>query len=103
MMSYSFGRCDNRIEAPDFDPTYRAASHFGSTMSNPLKHAPWINRFLQSIPDSIARLLHPGLTEFIRQKEVRPLDACWQTADVSIDLLLIEHSETNLSDPLWHQ
>jgi len=67
-MNYSFGRCDQRLEAPDFDPAYRDASFFGSTAENFLKHAPWINNFMQSIPDSLARLLHPAMTEFIRQK-----------------------------------
>jgi len=70
-MSYSFGRCDNRIEAPDFDPAYRDASFFGSTAENVLKHAPWLNDFMQAIPDSIASRLHPAMTEFIRQKRVR--------------------------------
>jgi hypothetical protein len=69
-MSYSFGRSDNRIEAPDFDPSFRDASFFGSTMSGSLKHAPWLNQFMLAIPESIARGLHPAMTEFIQQKRV---------------------------------
>ena len=75
-MSYSFGRCDKRLEAPDFDPTYRDASHFGSTAENVMKHAPWLNYIMQSLPDSVASLLHPAMTEFIRQKRVWPPKSC---------------------------
>jgi len=67
-VTYSFARCDNRLEAPDFDPSYRDASFFGSTAGAFLKHAPWINDLMQSAPDAIARLLHPGLASFIFQK-----------------------------------
>jgi hypothetical protein len=70
-MNYSFGRCDSRLEAPDFDPSYRDASFFGSTSENLMKHIPWLNDVLQSLPDSIARILHPALTEFIKQKRVK--------------------------------
>lgn len=70
-MTYSFARCDNRLEAADFDPSYRAASHFGSTAQNYLKHAPWVNNLMQSLPDSVAEKIHPAMTEFIRQKRVR--------------------------------
>jgi hypothetical protein len=70
VMTYSFARCDHRLEAPDFDPSYRDASHFGSTAENFMKHAPWLNSFLQSLPDWIAEKMHPGLTEFIKQKRV---------------------------------
>ena len=69
-MNYSFGRCDNRLEAPDFDPSYRDASFFGSTAENLMKHIPWLNDVLQSLPDSLASVLHPALTEFIKQKRV---------------------------------
>lgn len=69
---YSFARCDNRLEAWDFDPTYRAASHFGSTAQNYLKHAPWINQLMQRLPDYVASRLHPAMSEFIKQKRVRP-------------------------------
>jgi hypothetical protein len=70
-MTYSFGKCDKRLEAPDFDPSYRNATFFGSTVSTFMKHLPWINGLVQILPDSIARLLHPALHEFIRLKRVR--------------------------------
>jgi hypothetical protein len=70
-MLYSFGRCDSRLEADDFDPSYRDASYFGSTSENFMKHAPWINDLFLSIPDSVARLLHPAMAAFVEQKMVR--------------------------------
>ena len=74
VMTYSFARCDHRLEAPDFDPSYRDASFFGSTAENFLKHAPWLNNFMQSIPDSMSRLAHPAMASFIEQKRVRLLE-----------------------------
>ncbi|KAH8594870.1 cytochrome P450 [Bisporella sp. PMI_857] len=68
VMLYSFARCDNRLEAPDFDPSYRDASFFGSTAGSFMKHAPWVNNLMQSLPDSVARLLHPAMASFIAQK-----------------------------------
>lgn len=68
VMTYSFARCDHRLEAPDFDPSYRDASFFGSTAENFLKHAPWLNNFMQSIPDSMSHLAHPAMASFIEQK-----------------------------------
>ena len=70
-MTYSFARCDNRLEAEDFDPSYRDASFFGSTAGSFLKHAPWVNNLMQALPDSVARLLHPAMASFIAQKRVQ--------------------------------
>jgi hypothetical protein len=69
-MTCSFARCDDRLEAPDFDPSYRDASFFGSTARIFLKHAPWVNNLMQALPDSVARLLHPAMASFIAQKRV---------------------------------
>ncbi|KAF2435995.1 cytochrome P450 [Tothia fuscella] len=103
VMSYSFGRSDNRIEAPDFDPSYRDASFFGSTMENPLKHAPWINQLFLAIPDSIARLLHPAMTEFIRQKRLKD---CPQNTQKQIESIIagINDSDKSISHAtIFHQ
>ncbi|TAQ87580.1 hypothetical protein B7494_g4085 [Chlorociboria aeruginascens] len=61
VMTYSFARNDNRLEAPDFDPSFRDASFFGSTAGNFMKHAPWLNSVFLGLPDSVVRLLHPAL------------------------------------------
>ena len=67
VMTYS-ARCDNRLEAPDFDPSYHDASFFGSAAGSFLKHAPWVNNLMQALPNSVARLLHPAIASFIAQK-----------------------------------
>lgn len=59
-----------QIEAPDFDPSYRDASFFGSTAGNFMKHAPWVNNLMQSLPNSIAELLHPAMATYVNQKRV---------------------------------
>ena len=67
-MQYAFARSDHRLEAPDFDPTYRDAAFFGSTAGNFMKHAPWLNRVFQALPDWLVRLSHPAMAAFIEQK-----------------------------------
>ncbi|KAE8452045.1 hypothetical protein EG329_002210 [Mollisiaceae sp. DMI_Dod_QoI] len=68
VMAYSFGRCDKRLEAKDFDPSYRDASFFGSTAGSFMKHAPWVNNLMQALPNSIAEMLHPAMASFVAQK-----------------------------------
>lgn len=86
VMMYCFGRCDKRLgksesafyiqhanelpEAEDFDPSYRDASYFGSTAGNFMRHAPWVNNFLQALPMWLAELIHPAMATFIAQKRV---------------------------------
>lgn len=100
-MTYSFARCDNRLEAPDFDPSYRDASFFGSTAGSYLKHAPWVNNLMQALPDSVARLLHPAMASFIAQKRVgsSPFPrALFSPADN-----FIEYTHTNILPNIRHK
>jgi len=60
----------HNAEAPDFDPSYRDASFFGSTAGNYLKHAPWVNNLMQALPNFLAELLHPAMATFVAQKRV---------------------------------
>lgn len=71
VMEYSFARCDHRLEAEDFEPSYRDASFFGSTAGNFLRHAPWVNALSQSLPDWLVEKCHPSLAAFISQKRVQ--------------------------------
>ncbi|KAH7348389.1 cytochrome P450 [Rhexocercosporidium sp. MPI-PUGE-AT-0058] len=68
VMEYCFGRCDNRLEAEDFDPSYRDASFFGSTAGSFMKHAPWVNNLMQALPMWAAASLHPAMASFMAQK-----------------------------------
>ncbi|KAK0125722.1 hypothetical protein ONS95_000277 [Cadophora gregata] len=68
VMQYCFGRCDNRLEAEDFDPSYRDASFFGSTAGSFMKHAPWVNNLMQALPMWAAAALHPAMASFVAQK-----------------------------------
>jgi len=68
VMMYCFGRCDRRLEAEDFDPSYRDASFFGSTAGSFMKHAPWVNNLMQALPMWMAESLHPAMASFVAQK-----------------------------------
>ena len=58
------------LEADDFDALYRDTSFFGATAGSFLKHAPWVNNLMQSLPNSIAEVLHPAMASFVAQKRV---------------------------------
>lgn len=70
---FNRGKSSNCVyitEAEDFDPSYRDASFFGSTAGSFLKHAPWVNNLMQTLPNSIVELLHPAMASFVAQKRV---------------------------------
>jgi hypothetical protein len=58
------------IEAENFDPTYRDAAFFGSTAGNFMKHAPWLNKVFQKLPDGFVAAIHPAMAAFVKQKRV---------------------------------
>lgn len=68
-MQYATGRSNHLLEAPDFDPTYRDATLYGITAATTLKHTPWLNLLLQSLPDWLVRLSHPTMATYIEQRK----------------------------------
>jgi hypothetical protein len=57
-MMYTFGRSYHRLEVPDFDPANHESMHESSKMIVFMKHAIWIFRIVQSLPESL--LAHMG-------------------------------------------
>ncbi|KAI1760614.1 cytochrome P450 [Hypoxylon sp. FL1150] len=67
---YSFGRCNYRLESPDFDPSSRDASLGGIRSIHFMKYFPWINDLAQVLPETIVGRFMPVLSSFLAQKLV---------------------------------
>jgi cytochrome P450 len=58
---YAFGRSDHRLEAPDFDPSFRDAMLQGGKAGHVLKHFTWLMDLLRKLPDSLLLKLSPAM------------------------------------------
>jgi len=70
-MSYAFARCDHRIEAKDFDPSFHDASVVGSTMGHLTKQITWILPLMQVMPDWVTTSLNPDMASYVRLQGVK--------------------------------
>ncbi|KAL0256814.1 hypothetical protein SLS55_007623 [Diplodia seriata] len=58
---YAFGRSDHRLQAPDFDPSFRDAMLQGGKAGHVMKHFPWLMDVLRKLPDSLLLRLSPAM------------------------------------------
>ncbi|KAF2109560.1 cytochrome P450 [Lophiotrema nucula] len=71
VMQYCFGRKDNHIEAPQFDPLFHNTS-FGAAKSIALlKHCSWILSIMLALPESVAVRMGEEVSSSIRLKRER--------------------------------
>lgn len=61
-MAYSF------LESPDFDPSSRNAALAGISSIHFMKHVPWVNDVMKTLPETLAEWLLPVLLSFLRLK-----------------------------------
>ncbi|KAL5409151.1 hypothetical protein PMIN06_004103 [Paraphaeosphaeria minitans] len=54
VMQYCFGRSDQHIEAPDFDPSFHNTSFGAGKAISLLKHLPWLLLIMHALPESVA-------------------------------------------------
>jgi hypothetical protein len=69
-MQYSFARCDHRVEAKDFDPSFHDAWIVGSTMGHFTKQYTWILPLMQSLPDLVTIQLNADMASYIKPQRV---------------------------------
>jgi hypothetical protein len=74
-MEYAFARCDHRIEAPDFDPSFHDASIVGSTMGHMTKQLPWVLPLMQTLPDWVTIKLNSDMASYVKLQKVLLLSA----------------------------
>jgi hypothetical protein len=73
ILQYSFARCFHRLEAPDFDPSYKDASRRGVRMAQIAKHLrflTWIVKALLWLPESITEKMGSTLRMFLIERRV---------------------------------
>jgi hypothetical protein len=74
IMQYSFARCFHRLEAPNFDPSYKDASRRGVRMAQIAKHLrflTWIVKAFLCLPESITEKMGATLRMFLIERRVR--------------------------------
>lgn len=71
-MMYSFGRMYHRLEAPDFDVFNHDSNHEAGKMGFLMKHAIWILRIIQALPEFLLRRLSLDFESLVALKNVRP-------------------------------
>lgn len=69
-MQYAFARCDHRIEAKDFDPSFHDASIVGSTMGHLTKQITWILPLMQAMPDWVTIRLNADMASYVNLQKV---------------------------------
>lgn len=66
VMEYAFARCDHRIEAKDFDPSFHDASIVGSTMGHMTKQLTWVLPLMQTLPDWVTIQLNSDMASYVK-------------------------------------
>jgi len=69
-MMYSFGRMYYRLEAPDFDVTNHELNHEAGKLGFLIKHAIWILRIIQALPEFLLRRLGLAFESMVELKNV---------------------------------
>jgi cytochrome P450 len=70
-MEYAYARCEDRLSAPDFDPSFHDASVAGTVMGHLTKHIPLVLTLMTSLPDSIVVAMSPDMASYFRlQRDV---------------------------------
>ena len=70
-MKYAFARDDNRVGAPDFDPSFKEAGESGARLGHLIKQMPWILTVMKVLPDRVQTFLNPAMASYIKLNKVR--------------------------------
>ncbi|KAF2802219.1 cytochrome P450 [Mytilinidion resinicola] len=60
-MEYAFGRSDHRMNAPDFDPSFKIAGEIGAKLGHFIKQFPWILALMKVLPDKAHTIAYPEM------------------------------------------
>lgn len=70
IMMYSFGRMCHRLEAPDFDVANHESNHEAGKLAFLMKHAIWILRIIQALPEFLLKRLSLAFESMVELKNV---------------------------------
>jgi hypothetical protein len=91
-MQYAFARCDHRIEAPDFDPSFHDASIVGSTMGHMTKQLTWVLPIMQTLPDWVTIKLNSDMASYVTLQRV---PSSSYSGNFYINMSILGHLQTN--------
>ncbi|KIN05428.1 hypothetical protein OIDMADRAFT_101996 [Oidiodendron maius Zn] len=91
VMQYSFARCDHRLEAKDFDPSFHDASIVGSTMGHLTKQLTWILPLMQAMPDWMTVRLNSDMASYDIQNQIAQIQSPSFTAHKDLTHSTIFH------------
>ncbi|KEF50944.1 uncharacterized protein A1O9_13006 [Exophiala aquamarina CBS 119918] len=66
VMEYAFARSDNRLLAPDFDPSFKKAGEAGAKLGHFVKQMPWVLTVMKLLPDSVQTTFNPMMASYIK-------------------------------------
>lgn len=69
-MKYAFARDENRIEAADFDPSFKLAGETAARLGHLIKQLPWMLDIMQLLPDWIQTAMEPDMAVYIKLQKV---------------------------------
>ncbi|KAG6008146.1 hypothetical protein E4U21_004903 [Claviceps maximensis] len=61
VQQYAFGKSEHRLQAPDFDPSFRDAMLQGGKAGHVLKHFPFLMNLLRKLPEWLLIRLSPAM------------------------------------------
>lgn len=68
---YTFGVDHDRLAHEGFDPAFHDMMESGLQSSNIMKHFPWVQGIVHSIPTSIMLWLQPSYGTYLEMRQVR--------------------------------
>lgn len=72
-MKYAFARDENRLEAPDFDPSFKIAGEIAARVGHFIKQFPWMLDMMKPLPDWVQTAMQPEMAAYIKLQRVRRL------------------------------
>jgi hypothetical protein len=83
-MDYAFGRSENRLLAPDFDPSFKEAGEAGAKLGHLVKQMPWLLQIMKILPDNMQVILNPVMASFIKLNQVCYINLCYNIDTIGL-------------------
>jgi hypothetical protein len=90
-MDYALGRSENRLLAPDFDPSFKEAGEAGAKLGHLVKQMPWLLQIMKILPDNMQVILNPVMASFIKLNQVCYINLCYNIDTIGLWLKQSEH------------
>lgn len=75
-MDYALSHSENRLLAPDFDPSFKEAGEAGAKLGHLVKQMPWLLKIMKILPNNVQMVLNPTMASFVKLNQVCYLNFC---------------------------